>query len=364
MKRIGIVTFHNVYNYGGVLQAYALCKALKDHDVECIDYRQKEVEKKYSHKLYHPGKSIKENIKHFGRHFILRKDRVKEAKFMDFIQKFLPISSEPVHNLSGARKTCNKYDVLISGSDQIWNPQFTGGKIDPIYFLNFGRMGVKKLSYASSAGAHKFNDEDRLQLADYLGQYNKVSVREDFLKEQLSHLHKEVEVVVDPTLLLTKEEWIKIESPVEGLPKEFVLLYTFDDNQVCIESAIEIAKKLNCAVVSISNQRVPDKRIQFNLPDVGPREFIWLFHHARFVLTNSFHGTSFSIIFQKSFYSIYKNNNPFRVLNLLKRLDLEKRMIREQDEIYRPDMFINYELHNNYLDELRRSSIGFLKQAI
>lgn len=365
MKKIGVLTFHNVYNYGGVLQAYALCKALDSrYDVACIDYRQPALQVKYSHRLYHPERTLKGNIKHFVKHFVLKKGVEKTKRINAFIKQYIPLSDDTYAGKNGSFELYVHYDVLVSGSDQVWNPQFTGGKLDPVYFLAFGNGQTRKISYASSAGAYVFNDSDKKFIAESLSSYAAISVRETFLQEQLQNvLGKEVNVVLDPTLLLDRHTWAEIEKPVH-IHEDFILLYTFDNNPVCIEAAKKMAAKLHCKIAAIGGQRVRNSGIDFYLSDVGPCEFIWLFNHARFVVTNSFHGTTFSITFQKDFYSIYKQSNPYRVLNLLKQLGLENRLIKSALEIDEDHIDIDYPAVTEKLGSLRSDSKDFLFTAI
>lgn len=365
-KNIGLVTFHNVYNYGGVLQAYGLCRALETHNIECIDYQQQDLDLKYNHKLYDGRRSLKQNAKHFVKHFILKKGVKKENKIKEFITEYIPLSKGSYKNITEVDVNSKQYDVLISGSDQIWNPQFTGGKLDPVYLLAFGNDRVKRLSYASSAGAHKFANGDRKTLTASLGAYKNISVREQFLKDQIAtFMDKDVKVVVDPTLLLTGEEWRTIAKPLSReMPKDYVLIYTFDNNSVCINLAKDIAKKLGCKVVFISSKKQKADLVDICLEDVGPNEFIWLFDNARFVVTNSFHGTTFSLIFKKDFYSIYKNSNPYRVLNLLDVLGLKDRLIKNADDLADVTAPIDYTTPSKLLSERREDSIKFLFDSL
>lgn len=362
-KKIGLVTFHNVYNYGGVLQAFALCHALKDQKIECINYIQEDLEVKYSHKVYHPKRSLLQNIKHFVRYFILKKGVIKEEKINSFIAKYIPLSKEVYRTTTDAEKFSCNYDILISGSDQIWNPQFTGGKLSPIYLLEFGQKISKRIAYASSAGAYKFSNEELINLTTSLSKYDHIGVREQFLKDQLDTKKTlDVKVVLDPTLLIKAEDWRSIQEPVSDLPNNFLLIYTFDDNMVCFESARKIADSMGIKVVFISNKKQGNKYVDITLSNVGVNEFVWLFDNAKFVVTNSFHGTTFSLIFRKNFYSIYKSNNPYRVLNLLSSLGLQDRLIKDISGV-NIDL-IDYDKASLKIEELRNDSLSFLMNAV
>lgn len=366
-KKIGLVTFHNVYNYGGVLQAYALCEFIKvnNYNIECIDYLQPTLTSKYEHKIYDSKKSLKDNVSHFFKYYILKIGVPKEKKIKNFIKEYIPLSKVSWRSEIDAEKFGKKYDVIISGSDQIWNPQFTGNKLDDIYLLNFGKDDVKRIAYASSAGAFTFSNQDREILNERLSKFNNIGVREEFLQQQLkTFLNKEVNVVLDPTLLLTPTQYRTIENPINGIPSKYVLLYTFDNNSTCISLAKKIAKKLNCDVVFISNQYKKHEEIKYSLNNVGPREFVWLFDNASFVVTNSFHGTTFSIIFRKDFYSIYKKSNPYRVANLLKKINLTERLIAEEKDANVNQLPVDYQKSKQQIDEMLEFSRRFILDSL
>lgn len=365
MKKIGILTFHNVYNYGGVLQAYALCKALDQYEVECIDYNQPDRAEDYKHKIYSKNKSLKTNLKHFLKYYILRQGVGKETLIKKFIKEYMPLSKEQFESLEQLKSIKDYYDVLISGSDQIWNPQFTGKKLDPVYFLEFGGDNTRKISYASSAGAHNFNEIEKEALVKKLHHFTNIAVREEFLQNQINGLlDNKVKVVLDPTLLLDREAWRGVQKKVKDVKDNYILMYTFDNDKTCIEIAKEMGIKLNCKVISISQRVVNDKAVDISLSNIGPSEFLWLFDNAHFVVTNSFHGTTFSIINRKSFYSIYKNSNPYRVLNLLSQIGLESRLVKTLEQTRSIDSNIDYTIVEEKLNQVRDNSIKYLTDSV
>lgn len=333
--KIGIVTFHNVYNYGGMLQAFALCHFLQEtySACYCIDYRQDALTKKYRHRLWDKEKSVKQNTKHFIAYYLLRKNYEKEKKFNAFLSRHIP-QTKAVSSLEAFQDVTKDFDILISGSDQLWNPQFTGGQLDPVYFLETNTT-VRKYAYASSAGARIFNPSEIRQIQQYLQGYHSVAVREDFLKQQLLPVRHDVEVVLDPTLLLDRAKWLSLRQHIGGLPPRFVLLYTFDNDAKTIAIAKRVSQQLRIPIVSLF--RVKTKlQIEYTRDDLGPQEFLDLLDKCSFVVTNSFHGTAFSINFQKDFFSVYKTSNPHRVLNLVGQLGLSERVVKNSEELPEP----------------------------
>lgn len=329
--KIGIVTFHNVYNYGGMLQAYALCKFLngKGNNCICIDYQQPTLTEKYSHKIWSSKKGILGNLKHFVGYYLLRRNYKKEMLFNKFMRSHIPLSNK-IDRLEDFRKLSEDFDAMVSGSDQLWNPVFTGGKLDPVYFLAT-QTEVRKFAYASSAGAYTYSDGELQEVKAFLSHYEKVAVREEFLCKQLEPHIDGVSVVVDPTLLLNREQWLEIKSEIPNLPNEYVLLYTFDNDLESIRIAKKVSESLKIPIVSLF--RVKSKEIDFTLDNLSPQQFLELVDRCSFVVTNSFHGTAFSINFNKDFFSIYKKSNPHRVLNLLSKLTLESRVVKKLEEL-------------------------------
>lgn len=358
--RIGIVTFHNVYNYGGMLQAFALCHYLQARYGSCtvIDYQQAALSQKYSHRLWDNNKSLKQNAKHFVAYYLLRRNYTKEKKFNSFMQEHMPLT-RPVKNLLEFKLVAQEFDLLLSGSDQLWNPQFTGGKLDPVYFLNTG-AAQRKFAYASSAGARIFEAQELEQLKDYLSSYEAVAVREDFLQQQLLPLRADVAVVLDPTLLLNKAAWQALSRPFESLPLRFVLLYTFDNDAQTLATAARIAAELKLPIVSLFKVKT-NHHIAVTCADLGPQEFLHLMDRCSFVVTNSFHGTAFALNFQKDFFSIYKTSNPHRVMNLLGLLGLENRVLKQVEDLPETGLWaMDFTAPSEALEALRRKAYQFL----
>lgn len=365
-RKIGIITFHNAYNYGAILQAYALFKVLENENAECIDYIQADLNLKYHHQLYNRKKSFYINIKHFLKYYILRKSYLKERKMKDFLKANIRFSNRKFSSFDELKFNSGDYDILISGSDQIWNPELTGGTIDKAYLLQFGNTNAKRISYASSAGSYVFNDEERGVLSSSLSLFERIGVRENFLKEQLNEIiNKEIDTVLDPTLLLTSQEWQSISRPYDNKKiTNFVLLYTFDDDLNAIQSAKMIADDYGLKLISIAGNIKKQPGVDLFLADVGPEEFIWLFDNAKFVITNSYHGTIFSVIFKKEFYSIKKKSNPERVQNLLMSLGIAERIISDFSEIGKLNKQLNFVEIEKKLKRLKIESREFLFSSI
>ena len=171
-KKIGILTFHNVYNYGGTLQAFGLMYALRQHDVLCVDYIQEARDEHYN-SIVSKNYSLKQNIKNIIKKGIFKEGVQKRKAFDLFFIKHLKLTKNKYTSSESLKEIENIFDILISGSDQIWNPFFSDGIIDTNYLLGFTSK-VKKMAYASSAGSYSFSKEEKVILAKYLKEYTKI----------------------------------------------------------------------------------------------------------------------------------------------------------------------------------------------
>ena len=361
-KKIGVMTFHNVYNYGGMLQAYALIYALNSKGAVCIDYIQEDREKHYN-VIFSKDYSLKHNLKNFVKKIILKENEAKNNAFKLFMKEYLPITNSRYSSSDDLDKLNDEFDVFISGSDQIWNPIFSGGAIDLNYLLEFSDK-TKKVAYGSSAGSYLFSELEKETLANSLNKFQHIGVREAFLQEQLnSSVQKKIATVLDPTLLLRAGDWRKISKPM-NIKDDYVLLYSFDNNESCLKIANIVAKKLKCKVLTICPKLFNNKGTDIQLKAVGPREFIWLFENSKFVVTNSFHGTCFSVNFRKNFFSIYKKSNPYRVLGLLDSIGLSGRIVKEVNGINSINWQIDYNSIEDRIEEVVSFSNDFLAKSI
>lgn len=322
--KIGIFTFHCAHNFGAVLQAYALqCYLEKlNNEVYLIDYRPKYLVRSYrKHSIRHwfsksPIRTIK---KIFTEPFLFNKREKLWNKFESFINVKLhlyPYSTNADYP---------KFNLFILGSDQIWNPKLTNGTFDKV-FLGEG-ITSKKIAYAASMGFFKPNSEEKNILSIFLKELSAVSVREKELnKILLPVVGPNLSVVCDPVFLLSKAEWEK-ECVVVHHRKPYVLCYNLLDSNDCEIQANQIARKLGYDVITITGSPIMFKRGKHYYQTLSPIEFVSYFKEANFVVTSSFHGTAFALIFQKEFYSIGLKHNAGRILSLLSILGLERRLL-------------------------------------
>ena len=354
MKKIGIITIHSDLNYGAALQAYALNDYLRinGYNSEIINYI-----KIPNHPRQYP---FPMNIAYW----LMNRPRFKRYR------KFLAdsVSKETYNTLDELMDGFNaNYDVVISGSDQVWNPTCGGfvDKLNPAYYLAFAdKNKFKKVAYASSVGSYVFNDAEKVSVKKWLDEYAHLSTRETAGAEQLkSFLHKDVKVVLDPTLLLNADQWRKADHTVR-IKEKYVLVYYIDEIDEVVAYARKVADKHGWKVAMMSNTRKPYPGVDINIPFCGPAEFLYLFDHAEYICTNSFHGTAFAVNFNKNFISVIKRNSPQRAQTLLNNVGLPERLLSNLCDIDKLSNQIDFSVVNEKLDALRKDSTEYLLNAI
>lgn len=333
-KKVGIITLFNCYNYGAVLQAYATYKYIKKlgyNDVEMINYENVyEAKAKKTLPFIFSG-NLKDKIKKFIQYIIFGKNRKLKKAFKNF-KKELKTTKYKYHNIDELRNT--NYDILISGSDQIWNPTIFG-KLDKVYLLEFSET-AKKISIASSAGSYKFLPEEKEEIIKSLKKYEGVSVREESLKKQFENEIPNIFVSTDPTLLLSEEEWyknLKSTNRYNEKNSEYVLIYIVDANLKTYLPEIRILKeKIKKEFWFITPYTYKMKYIDRNIVKATPNDFISLFRYANMIITNSFHGVIFSSNFNKKFIALENHKNPTRVEDYLTRIGIPEIIVRNEND--------------------------------
>ncbi len=363
--KVGIITFHKAHNYGAVLQAYALKKVVSSFgvDVGFIDYQHEKLRQGYS--LY-PKKpsvlSISAYISYVKSwiHLCLdyKRKRNRHQSFVQFIDENIPLI---------LIKKSIKLDSLIMGSDQIWNFKYTLGIDENYYGINSNIVTSNKISYAASMGVAKFAPQDESKFVEYIGKLNFIGVREEGLKRYIESLGiSNVQINLDPTLLLDKNDWnCLLDGATIKESKPYILVYQVQPHNNTNKIVDFICKLLGMRAVFLSsktNFRVDKKHITV----ASPNDFIYLFKNASFVITTSFHGTVFSLINEKPFITLkFDNEIDLRSKSILCKLDLEKRLISNIEDIKNMgDLSVDYSFQRIKLNELREESIVFLKKAL
>lgn len=343
--KVGILTFHRANNYGAVLQCYALQTYLTKIglDVEVINYKQSTIEKTYStfsyvlfcEKISHPIDLLR-YLKNIPNRF------VRNYKFNKFRNNLLNISRIFTSN------EILPYDIVFHGSDQIWNPKLTGNILDKIY-LGFYKQNVngKKIAYAISFENKQIPKELASVYRLGMKNFNAISLREHSLKVLLAPFTDiELRTTVDPTLLLSRKDYDTIAENVNE-KHPYVLVYTIGPKKLALEIAYRIAEERNLKVIDITNM------------NITPNKFIGYFKYASFVIAVSFHGTIFSLIYNRNFYTIATGQtSDVRYYDLLNNIQLESRCINcMPNEI----TDVDYTSFESNLNKYIKSSKDFIK---
>lgn len=363
--KIGILTYHRAHNYGAMLQAYALLTFLKEqgHEVEFIDYWPYSHQQQYKLlKPLHGKHAINKfvNIIVDCLTIVRRLSRIR--KFNSFAYNFLGLNSQIKYKDPTDKVAGNLYDYIIVGSDQVWrNHEYEGKYVgfDPFYFCQSVSTNIHCISYAASMGIITLNEKDRSQLQEYLKAFDTILVRENSLKTLINSLNYDAEVVLDPTLLLSKNQWNKLLPTSRFYKEKYVLYYELIKSSKAMAYAINKAKSLNCKllIMDASIRTIPrNNHIAF----ASPIEFMHAIRDAEYIIATSFHGTAFSIIFEKQFITIGLSKNADRVQTLLQHLNIEEHY--QNDPINVPD--INYSRATTLLNNARTQSIRLLLSAL
>lgn len=355
--KIGILTFHCAHNYGAVLQCYALQETLKamGHEVEVIDYRPKFLLIPYKIWDIHRYKTNNS----FFKRLILEcltfyKRFIRYIAFNSFIKRRL--------NLTEEQSIPSSFDIYIMGSDQIWNPVITKGFHKPYFgYFDFPKESKKYIAYAASMEVSSLDKSAEDFFTKALDNFNAISVREKVLADLLQPLtSRKIETVLDPTLLIDTAIWHAIaKQPSENC--KYVLVYQVRYNINTIEIAQNIAKQIRAKVVEVTagvNWKYRENVYQC----CSPEEFLGWIKYASCIVTTSFHGTAFSIIFNRPFYCIKLEKGDTRSASLLQELGLKNRMITQT--LYPHFRTIDYQIANVTLADLQNKSYQYLNSSL
>ncbi len=367
MKQIKITTFVKARNYGAALQAFALQNVLEQNkeQVYFINYKDRKIEEGYRI-FYIDKKSLNSILKSILSNIIFfTKNIRKRHRFNSFINKKIKLTNS-IKKIDDIQQKINA-DIFITGSDQVWNPEITG-ELSDIYTLNFGNKNIKRISYAASVGNEKNIQKYKEDYIKKISKIDKISVREESAKIELERIlpDKEIEVVLDPTLLLTKEEWKKEISDLKNEKEKYILAYHVKEDKEFIKITNELSRKTGYKIIHFDKRNRGLKNVLRSAYIEGPLEFINLIKNAEYIVATSFHATVFSIIFNKKFWIVPHATTGSRVTDLLKKLGISNRAVKNFEEFKKKDYNeeIDYEKVNKKLEEERKKSLEWLNDAI
>lgn len=373
MKTIGIITYHHYYNYGTMLQALALQEKVEQlgYQAELIDFKQDNSLSRYE-MLKLRIKRMPVYIKERKKYRVLAdsREKIKEKNelFEQFYKTYLHVGKKKYTTTQQLMENPPVYDGYVVGSDQTWNP-FVANSPEA-FFLPFVENKSKKGSYGPSLAVKSLSDEKEKEYRKKLSNFSFLSCREQDGAQLLSRItQKEVKCVLDPTLLLSAKEWGKYCE--FEIPKEpYILVYFLGEKSEHRRVVEKIQKLTNWKIISLPAAYLEMENNDYKKVWGGPKEFLSLIRGAALICTDSFHGTMFSINFQRNFFSFCKSSDSeessenSRLYSALNIFGLSNRIIHNMDNLTAEDISIDYKNVIPILEEQRRYSIEYLENML
>lgn len=370
--KVGIISFHKSINYGVYLQAYALQTYIEQsgYVAEIIDYNRFTEQPKRKKGAIYRITHFKETISIIRMLFFLhgKGAKEKEIKFENFAKNNFCLSN-PLNSFDEIVNIEGDYEKFVCGSDQIWNPEYT--QANPVYFLQFAPE-IKRIAYAPSFGVERKSDafkgyEEKYK--KYIAAFADISVREEtgqgIVEDICGILPK---VVVDPTLLLSANHWEEKSKQVK-IQGKYIVFYILGSNPLYRELAKKIFEQGEYSVICIPTGPLWDNLVCVEKCYAGVDEFIYLMRNAQYVITDSFHGTVFSVIFKKNFSAVLRNDTEYslcsRLRDFLKKIKLDENCV-SVDKVLEIDTerITDYRNSENILNEWINESKEFFLSAL
>ncbi|MDE6492039.1 MAG: polysaccharide pyruvyl transferase family protein [Lactobacillus sp.] len=357
--KVGILTFSAAHNFGAILQCYGLYKTICSlgHSVEVIDYRPDYLA---------ASKPAFGWRQYLSRHFETLYARYSEYRYwrniydgyMAFKRKNMAMSA-PVYDNTGLKTLVERYDIVVIGSDQIWNNRFNGRDM-----AWYGAISdrVRWITYAASAGNVDDWAKWAAQQTELLSHFENISARESELADFVGTITgTQIPAVLDPSLLGNPDIWAQWRQPM--IKEDYILTYQARESDDLFRIAENLKHQLGCKRIIPLDFYGNVKKMGHETFVASPGEFISLIANARCVVTTSFHGTAFSIILNTPFYTIRLNDGADgRSLNLLQATGLDNRMIECDDNpVFEP---VNFADACERLSSLRKESLEFLRGSL
>jgi hypothetical protein len=369
---VGTITIHNHHNYGAALQAYALRRVVErlGHRCRVIDCDIDPGRRRRFRWSRHPGALIASlyNLCRLGA------NRRHHRRFQDFKARHLALTDTTYETLDQLMQAPPVFDVFITGSDQVWRPSLLDRAIGHAFHLSFtATLKCRRVAYAPSFGVADVPAAYAERVRRYLMGYDALSVREKHGQQIVSALTgRRAEHVLDPTLLLSAQDYGPVTEPPTFQPNGYLLVYPMElgRDMGLLQLALRIKQQTRLPLVCLLpldfNFRwllAADKVVM----DSGPEQFLGWFKQAALVCTNSFHGTALSIVFQKNFLGFPHSRSNSRISDLLERVGLVDRQIMDpSSEKIRGAIndAIDYQAVATRLEQSRQQSLGYLQKAL
>lgn len=358
--KVAFITIHVGANFGSVLQAIATSNIISSlgKNPLLINYIPKRVTfKGYFRRMF-------SGIKPLIKGLIMLPNFIRNtAIYSSYLKKYCNVST-PIKDEDDFAKKCPSADYYVTGSDQVWNSKHNEGFNERYYFAQLPK-DVVRISFASSIGENSLSDEHAARMKSLLSNYKAISVREESAKLIIENMGLEVTHLLDPTFMLSKEEWEPYMNKRQ-VSEDYLLIYTpynTIDKKAIFDAARAIAKEKKLKIVTFSWDWRKEKMADYTITYANPGTFLSLMHYATYVVTNSFHGTAFSINLNKQFCVFMPSAFSTRISSVMKLCGLQERMVIDSFSLEKSQSFIDYAKVNAVLDSERSKSIAFLKQA-
>jgi len=358
--RVGIMTFPHSISHGAFLQMYALSRTVEQlgYRPEIIHYSNHYLRQEKHAASYQKTGRLKHSAKLLGKK-LLHSRFYRGFRRSEKLLKLYPkrVCSEE------SRLEKDRYQAAICGSDQVWNPQIINR--DMVFFLNFCDEKTRRIAYAPSFGVDSIDEAYQAQIAKELRKFHAISVREAQGRDILAELgFANVPVVADPTLLHTADWWQHLEQERRCIRGEYILYYVVHRSSTLWKFCKALSQDTGLPILVVggnvlSGLREKDPQVRY-APDSSPGEWLYLLHNARYVVTNSFHGTAFSINYRKDFYVEYPHRFSSRITYLLEQTGLTDRAITAQSQ----HRDIDYTYAHRQLAAWREMSRSYLENAL
>lgn len=368
IRKIEVITLQRVPNYGSVLQAYATQKIIEKlgYEVELVNYFPNRMH------MYAMLKRLKTKNEKLRKSLLLRTiARIviipsylkRFYVFKNFVKKHIKMTPNEYRNNEELKKNIPIADIYCTGSDQVWNSNWNEG-IDYALFLDFVPKGKKCIAYSASFGKSGLEEWEKEETKTLLQKYYHIAMREKSGVEILKDLGIEKGIqVLDPTLLLTKQEWKELISK-KYENKKYIFMYNINRNKKLDQYAKKFAKSKGLPLIYVSynyHEMFKHGKLKCN-PKV--EDFLSLIANAEYVLTDSFHCTAYSINFNKNFLVAYPEKFSTRLASIVELTGTTNRVIDNYDDLSICERKIDFDYANKILKQEREKSIQYLKDAI
>lgn len=345
-KKIGILTYHGGFSHGALLQCYAslLFFSNYNYEVEVINYiRSIKNQKKYTlRSLISLAYSFIDKLLNFQNY------KMRDKNFNVFREK-MKITEKLLESYKDVKDAQLDYDIYFVGSDQVWNPEITNG-LDEVFLLKFVNKG-KKCSLSASIGI-EISDDLIKKLEPNLNDFDLITVREKETFDALSKIYPEVKLTCDPVFLLDRNIWLNLLRPIDVSSDKYLFVYNISYDPFVYEIADLISKKYDLKIISLGFNKLY-RRGGNNVREVyglGPLELLSYIYYASFIITTSFHGAAFSLIFNKEFRVVLPEERKGRIYELMSKYSLNNCIFTKNSEIDY-EYKINYTSINNSIKE-------------